>query len=148
MSIFLISVLDPFVQIEKSRDAKRKQELAQLQRTLEAYYNDNNSYPPGSGAVNPTYRLNPSPLLLEWGDSWPAYNTKIPKDPDSSRLYLYTVTSDGQTYRIYASLERGANDSQVCKADGSACTNVPVSTYCGTGSQVCNYGISSPNSSP
>jgi prepilin-type N-terminal cleavage/methylation domain-containing protein len=41
----LILTLNPFVQIEKGQDAKREQDLKQLNTALDTYYNDHNCYP-------------------------------------------------------------------------------------------------------
>ena len=153
MAVGLMYLIDPFGQIQKANDAKRKSDLEQLQRTLEIYYNDNGKYPPSSGSTviapcTGTYRINPSTGCQEWGTSWTVYNTTLPKDPTSStRNYVYFASSDGQSYWIYASLER-RSDPQACNG-GAACsglsTNLIPPTACGT---TCNFGASSPNVSP
>ena len=75
----------------------------------------------------------------------------VPKDPNSSHRYVYYAPSDGQSYYIYANLERGSRDPQTCGGNGSACSslstnNIP-SSACGSG-VLCNYGVSSPNVTP
>ncbi len=73
----------------------------------------------------------------------------LPKDPTSSKKYVYYSTGkDGQTYYLYANLDRGGNDSQACFSTGSACSSAVssgIGTECGGN---CNYGVSSPNVSP
>lgn len=148
MAAGLLYLLDPLGQIQKANDAKRKSDLEQLQRTLETYYNDNGQYPAHSVTPDPLYRIKPPTGYIEWGTSWIAYNTKLSIDPSSStRNYVYFAGSGGQSYWIYASLER-SSDTQACNS-GAACaslsTNFILSTACG---QICNYGVSSPNTSP
>ena len=158
MAAGLLYLIDPLGQIQKANDARRKSDLEQLQRTLEVYYNDNGIYPPNSSSGNygtspfctgNNYRILPTTsTCYEWGTVWTAYNTTLPKDPKSSRNYVYYST--GQSYWLYASLERGSKDSQVCNPDNNtetddACTNAPADATCGS---VCNFGVSSPNTSP
>lgn len=151
MAVGLLYLIDPIGQFQKANDAKRKSDLEQLQRTLEIYYNDNGKYPATTGSTpvppTPTFRLFPSSVLYDWGSVWTAYSTTLPKDPTSTRNYVYYASSDGQSYWIYASLEK-SGDPQLCNG-GNACANVTgngiSATACGT---TCNYGVSSPNVSP
>lgn len=66
----------------KARDARRKQDIAQIMRALEMYYIDNNSYPLSGGAISPNSGWSNS------GDnSWNTLQTylqnyiTLPKDP-------------------------------------------------------------------
>ena len=45
-----LSVVSYSSSTKKARDAKRKHNLVQIQKALELYYNDNNTYPNTSGA--------------------------------------------------------------------------------------------------
>lgn len=139
--------INPLEQLRKSSDADRKADIAQLQRALELYYQDNGSYPTSSA----DFKIRVGTTTLAWGSAWQPYMSALPKDPSPSRSYQYYVpaTANGQTYYIYASLERGNRDAQVCN-NGSACTSLsgsgfPPATACGG---TCNYGVSSPNVSP
>ena len=69
---------------------------------MNAYYNDSNRYPDGSGGVIDG---------IAWGDPWPGYMAKLPKDPLSGQNYRYESPDDGSSYRLYANLER-CSDSQ------------------------------------
>jgi hypothetical protein len=145
MAATLMTVLNPQTQMQKAQDAKRKGDLSQMQKALETYYNDYGQYP--AQASSSDYRIkgldgNP----VSWGGSWDPYMTKLPADPTSSKKYVYV--SSGQSYYIYASLDRKGNDSQACKSNGDPCVSAVtnnVSTVCGDN---CNYGVSSPNVSP
>jgi type II secretory pathway pseudopilin PulG len=155
MAVALVNVLNPVAQIQKARDARRKGDLSQIQKALETYYNDFGRYPAADTSLS-NYRIigaktDGTTGALDWGYTGWQYMNTLPKDPSSpSRNYIYYSSTDGQSFYLYASLERGANDSQACNSSGSACSNVPsgsVTASCGTGAP-CNYGISSPNVSP
>lgn len=147
MASAILYIIDPIGQIQKANDSKRKSDLEQLQRTLEVYYNDNGSYPLHSVAPDPLYRIKPATGYIEWGSTWTSYNTTLPKDPaPSTRNYVYFAGTNGQSYWIYASLQR-SSDPQACNG-GAACTNAAangLSAACGSGVPICNYGVSSPN---
>ncbi len=146
MAVVLINLINPVAQFQKANDARRKSDLAQIQKTLEAYINDNGSYPPHTTTA-PLYRLYSGGVMYDWGSTWTAYKTALPSDPSSSQNYVYFST--GQSYWLYASLERGNKDPQACKADGSSCTNVTANSISATAcGGTCNYGVSSPNKSP
>lgn len=143
----LLVNLNPLDQLRKSSDTDRKSDLAQLQRALELYYQDNGSYPPSSS----DYKIRSGTTALAWGVSWQPYMNTLPKDPSPTRSYQYYVpaSSNGQSYYIYASLERGNKDPQVCNR-GNACVSLtgagfPPASSCGG---TCNYGISSSNVTP
>ena len=123
--------INPGARIQQANDAKRKSDLSQIQKALEVYYNDNNAYP---GAV---------PFGSAWTVGSTTYMGFVPQDPKfSARNYVY-VQVDSNTYRMYASLER-PTDTPSC---GGPCPSAPVPPACGAGT-VCNFGITSPNTSP
>lgn len=129
--------LNPADRIGQANDARRKSDLSQVQKALEMYYSDNESYPAGDSAIN--YEIDGN----DWGGTgWQPYMGALPKDPNSTKKYVYV--SDGQSYYLYASLDRGGNDPQACNG-GNACSNVPSGVVCGETTDVCNYGVSSPN---
>ncbi|OGH30878.1 MAG: hypothetical protein A3J69_00595 [Candidatus Levybacteria bacterium RIFCSPHIGHO2_02_FULL_42_12] len=137
--------MDPLSQMQKGRDAQRKSDLAQIQKALEAYYQDFNNYP--SHSVS--YKIVDS-AEIDWGGDFSPYMRKLSKDPSSNRNYIYnTDNSTRQAFYLYASLERGGKDPQACNTSGTACPSVPVNVYCGgTGTFVCNYGVTSTNVLP
>lgn len=143
MAIGMVVVANPQEQFKKANDARRKADLAQIQRSLEGYYQDNGRYPQSNN-----YRISPGGVPINFGDSWQPYMNIVPVDPTSNRRYSYYVSTNGQSYVLYANLERGAQDPQSCNG-GGACANlathgVPASS-CGVS---CNYGVSSSDLNP
>ena len=113
---------------EASRDSKRKSDLELIRSGLEMYRSDCNRYP------NPVSNQIPSPLI---GSGTPTscattntYIAEAPLDPNSpARFYRYSISGDGSSYQLCASLE-GGEGSVTCG------TNI-----CGT---ICNYRVVSP----
>lgn len=138
----ILLVFDPVTQRKKENDAQRKSDLSQIQKAIEQYYQYIGAYPQSTE----TYKIKGlgSKNAVDWGHSWLPYMGTLPSDPNSSQKYVYV--SSGQTYYLYASLERGASDVQTCNR-GSVCAKVPANASCGKNS-ICNYGVSSPNVSP
>lgn len=142
LAVGAFAVLDPLSQFKKADDAKTKSDLAQVQRALETYYEDNSSYPANNGS----YQIVDKKLgAITWGSNWGSYINVMPKDSTSGHNYVY-YSPNGQTYYLYANLVRGNKDPQVCN-NGNACANLPGGVTCGAGI-ICNFGVSSPNSSP
>jgi prepilin-type N-terminal cleavage/methylation domain-containing protein len=140
LAIAAIIALNPFAQLQKTNDLRRKSDLAQIQRALESYYQDNNQYPISTAAP---YQI----LGVAWGSSWQPYINVLPKDPTSLKNYVYYST--GQSYYIYASLDRGSDDPKACSENlCSPPTNssIDMRTACGSGN--CDFGVSSPDVSP
>lgn len=81
--------------LKKSRDAKRKGDIASIQSAIETYYEDTKTYP----------------LSLPTGDKFchpngcnvKTYMQKIPTDPGAGNRYMYE--SDGATYTLYSCVE-------------------------------------------
>lgn len=149
LSVGVLTALNPIAQIQKANDAKRKSDISQVQRALELYYQDNNAYP----ASTSDFKISINGSAVAWGSSWEPYINVLPQDPVSTNVYIYysPVNSNGQTYYLYANLERGNQDPQVCN-QGKACASIkagingfPTKNACGG---ICNYGVSSSNVSP
>lgn len=146
MATGIIVAVNPLAQFQKARDAKRKSDLSQIQKAFETYYQDNGKYPSSSS----DYKVKGlDGGTIQWGSPWQPYMNVLPKDPSSSKNYVYySISQDGQTYYVYASLDRGGNDPQACFSTGAACSSAVsngVGAQCGGN---CNYGVSSPNVSP
>lgn len=158
LSTTIIAIVNPLEQFQKGRDAQRKSDLAQIQRALEIYYQDYNKYPDdGTSNNNLDYHID----NIEWGSSFAPYMQRLPADPYPFRRYVYISEDPHQSYKLYASLERGEKDPSACNPDGNSqtndsCANAPPSPGqgdCGakgflSQSHVCSYGVTSPNASP
>lgn len=145
--ITMLAAINPIAQLQKANDARRKTDLESIQRALELYYQDTGSYPVSSG----DFKIQSGNTTIAWGSAWQPYMATVPQDPLPNYTYIYysPPSANGQTYYLYASLQRGANDEQVCNK-GAACTSLsgtgfPGANACGS---VCNYGVSSSNVSP
>ncbi len=142
-----IVALNPVAQFQKANDSRRKSDLSQVQKTLEAYYQDNGKYPLSS-VSSPLYRITvpPGSTVIDWGKSWQPYMNLLPKDPTASKNYVYYST--GQSYYLYASLDRGSSDPGACNS-GNACSSLTINgisfNACGG---TCNFGVSTPNVTP
>ncbi len=141
----VLLTIRPAEQFQKAADARRKSDLNQIQKALEAYYQDNGAYPdnPATTDYRITYKTGTE---VDWGTAWQPYMNVLPKDPSTGRTYVYysPASSNGQTYYLYASLERGSKDPQVCNS-GNECVSVPSPNLC---VKTCNYGLASPNVRP
>ena len=111
----------------KGRDSQRKNDLNQIQKALEMYYNDYGQYPdslPAGGG--------------NWQDAeGTLYMKEVPQD---SRFGDYVYSSDNVSYQLYAQLE---NTQDICFTNG-ICRDYGI--VCGTGN--CNYAMSSQNVTP
>ncbi len=144
-----VFTINPLEQLQKARDTQRKNDLSQVARALEAFYQDYGSYPENTSNYKIDSDASAGTTEVDWGGSFAPYITALPKDPNTNRIYVYAQDLSGQSYRLYVSLERGSKDTDVCKADGTACDNAPASVNCGSSaSEICNFGISSSNVSP
>ena len=149
----VLLTLNPFGQVQKANDAKRKSDLSQIQKALETYYQDSGRYPTHSSS--PQYRIvRLDGTTADWGQQFQPYMATLPKDPRSTYSYVYYASSVGQSYWLYASLERGKGrdgnplDPQLCNK-GNPCASLVgngiADTSCGG---ICNFAVSSSNVSP
>jgi type II secretion system protein G len=129
----------------KGRDASRKSDLDQIGKALETYYNDKGQYPTDTGGL-----INgcSSGSACDWGDPFTDengtnYMIEVPADPRSARNYYYSST-DGTSFQIYARLENELDKG--IPVDVSDNKQEYSGLDCGGGN--CNYGISSPNTTP
>lgn len=142
IAIALLVTLNPMTQINKGQDSKRKQELTQLSKALEDWYNDKNCYPSpsqicynatGSTTCNICGNQSTSP-------SFSPYLSRLPCDPRQPlKKYLYQVDSNNcpSWYRIYTMLSNQSDSVVVSVGCSNGCGPSPNFNY--------NYGVSSPN---
>jgi prepilin-type N-terminal cleavage/methylation domain-containing protein len=146
----LLTTINPLEQFKKARDTDRKAALGQIQRALESYFQDHGKYPDSSVDYKIISDLNSVTSTLSWGDTWQPYMNVLPKDPKAPSLsyaYYSPAGANGQTYYLYATLERGKSDPKVCNG-GLKCASLPSGGASPCGSDICNFGVSSPNVKP
>jgi len=124
----------------KSRDAKRKSDLEQVQRAVEMYMNDYANYPTSSN--DGEIMVNGS--ALTWGtdefkdQKETLYIKQLPGDPRGNPEYCYVYDAGPPiVYKIYARLENTEDPKATLDV---TCPVGGVPGY--------NYGVSSSNTSP
>ena len=135
-----------FSSLRKSRDAKRKTDLENVKHALELYYNDYKKYPV---AVDNKISVDGS-SGIDWGNKFEdekgtLYMQKLPEDPKASSdyKYYYAADTEGTYSKLYACLENDQDFQR--KRDGYSDASCD---WCTIDGDYCNYGISSPNTSP
>src|SRR5436309_14060188 len=96
-----------------------------MQRALEIYYQDLGRYPVSSA----DYKISANNQTINWGTTWLPYIGKLPADPVVGHVYIYyaPASANGQTYYLYANLERSGKDPQACNS-GNACSSLTQGT--------------------
>lgn len=130
--------------LQKSRDARRKSDVGQIQKALELYYNDHGQYPLSNASHGIDGCDGPCLVGEEFADeNGTVYMVDLPGDPGSA-IYHY-ASPDGSYYQIYARLENLEDrdipedvDGNKLKYSGVDCEAVDD----------CNYGVSSSNATP
>ncbi|HNT29547.1 MAG TPA: prepilin-type N-terminal cleavage/methylation domain-containing protein [bacterium] len=84
----------------KSRDSRRKADLAEVKTALELYYDDEMGYPTGDYDD------------LD-GTITPEYIKTLPQDPRDGADYYYSYTSDGDEYTLNATLENAEEGEEI-----------------------------------
>lgn len=117
--------------LKKGRDAQRKSDLEQVQKSVEMYYEDNKSYPAsitfGGQLCHPN------------GCDTKIYMEKVPNDPTSNMNYQYCVDAANSKYQLYTNLENSQDPRIITPSKLANCTADCPS---------CNYGIASVDTSP
>jgi general secretion pathway protein G len=124
----------------KARDASRKNDLVQVGKALEIYYNDHGSYPVGTGGEI----IGCNGTACTWGETFidekgTVYMVELPADPKGNYEYYYE--SDGSYFQLYARLENDRDIDLYKNPSGE--TQAFVGLDCGE--KNCNYGVASTN---
>lgn len=139
LSIAMLGAVNIQTQMRKSRDSKRRADIAQVRSALEMFRADNIN---GSATLDYPYaypRAASAPSN-SWSDLSvlvPGYFRALPNDPQTGKTYYYiSWINAGDTKNIYticARLETTAPGDSAC----------PVVVSCGSGGN-CNYGFTQP----
>lgn len=134
-----------FQPIEKAQiwmDSKKKSDLLLVVNGLEQYREINGTYPK-SDANNRIYNTLDG---VHWGAEWDdRYLHKLPLDLNFTKSYAY-YSADGNSFYLYASLERSGEDKDACHPDGSACDSIKengINEHACGDNAICNYSVSS-----
>lgn len=148
VAIAAMALLNPKRQIEKAWDGQRKNDLANLKKYLEDWYNDKNCYPTPDQICYGIAPTNPCPICGR--EKTPAvfadYLSSLPCDPQHSiQNYLYQAenTSCPGWYRIYTRLTIETDTAiEEAHCQGDSCG--PSTPYNGQ-TYGYSWGVSSPN---
>lgn len=137
---------------QKSRDSHRKQDMQNISKALELYYNDFKHYPYSSdgriegcgvGAVQ----------ACTWGDVWQnssnltLYMSELPVDLGGNQ-YFYLADTQGRNFSIFTYLENTEDEDVVKNTDGDPAFYSGTSCRIVNGSLTdnsCNYVVMSSN---
>ncbi|OGK62477.1 hypothetical protein A2334_05570 [Candidatus Roizmanbacteria bacterium RIFOXYB2_FULL_38_10] len=133
--------------LQKGRDSKRKNDLVQIQRALELYYDDHKAYPSAAPPFGSKFCSSPNcPTNSK------VYMIRTPNDPNSSYTYSYSIDSNRQYYYLFSCIENYLNDSGAgvsrngyCEAaEPNPCGTAPTCGDCGR----CKFVVGSANALP
>jgi len=133
--------------LQKGRDARRKNDLSQVQRALELYYEDYKAYPTGAPPFGYAFCQTSACYSTE-----KIYMMKTPTDPNSTYSYSYIVDPAGQYYYLLSCIENYVNDKGPGVSSTGFCSTPPPAA-CGTaptcgGCGTCKFILGSPNAIP
>lgn len=139
LASFLLLTLNYKTQIQKARDAKRKNDLAVIKNRAEDYYNDNESYasPPGCSVSSCCVKVSCRNSFLS------PYLASFPCDPQQKEYVYCADRLKSSWYKIYTNLENLKDNAINNSGCGTGCLVVLTD-----GENGCyNYGVSSANTS-
>ena len=149
LAIIVLITLNPWGQLNKSRDSKRKTELTQLSKVFEDFYNDKQCYPRPQDVCYPSTESGYNPLsdtkcyLCGNASGSPqitSYLPHLPCDPQHpAKKYLYQADDIGcpSWYRIYTVISNQSDPAIAQVGCSAGCGPSPDFSY--------NYGVTSPN---
>jgi general secretion pathway protein G len=102
-----------------ARNARRKADVLQFRKALEAYYQDNSDYP--EGGLNPNNDSTDMQNTTLAADLVPKYISGIPVDPKASpKNYRYVHSGDDQDYGLFVPFSNdGGTDCKFITANGN-----------------------------
>jgi len=116
----IMFTLNPFTQVERARDAQRRQDLQQVKNALETFYQDNSCYPLEV------------PFGTEWSVNGEVYMAEVPQDSSCGQLngacYEYITDSENvcpQWNVVFARLTNRDLSQSICPLSTISDTCVP-----------------------
>ncbi len=135
----------------KARDARRLQDIIQVQKAIEFYYSNNGQYP-STGGLSNTYwdpgcaaaPIAPDQKTAEWVPGLvPTYMSALPRDPlpkdrarnysNTAACYLYASDGNGYVLSAWATVENGPNTTKLYSRAGFRETSITDQNY------LCNH---------
>jgi len=153
MAILIVVFIASFnVTLKRGRDQRRKNDLSQLQKALELYYEDNATYPTFD-IITPNASKKFCKTVACTNET--VYMVKTPSDPSSSYIYRYVyetpVSGISSKYYLYSYIENGLDQGSGVSLTGYA----GVAGFTGTQTcdtlntaATCRYYVSSSNATP
>ena len=97
----------------KARDGRRKQDLKEVQKALELYFQNNGKYPNyNAGQIKCNLTSPPDTTTIAWGSAFTCgsinYMQLLPKDPiyqTTTGYYYFLIPPTNNTYSLMAKLE-------------------------------------------
>ncbi|NMA29902.1 MAG: type II secretion system protein [Candidatus Pacebacteria bacterium] len=131
---------------QKSRDSRRKQDLANISKALDVYYNDYGVYPDSNAGLILGCG-NKGSEACNWGDPWQddndtLYMSALPQDPASNQNYFYDQLS-ANSYYLFASLENELDGD--ASVDEAGAPSSYRGYFCDDATLGCNYLVKSTN---
>jgi prepilin-type N-terminal cleavage/methylation domain-containing protein len=123
-----------FVEVQKkSRDVKRKADLASISKALNMYYDDYGKFPSIDN------------LLTSGGDfvnGTDVYMKQIPTEKSNNvTRYTYFVSGTGKSFRLWANLENNSDNDCKSAALIKDIYNLKAGTLCGYAVYSSNVGV-------
>ena len=152
LSILIVLLLGNFnTTLKRGRDQQRKNDLSQVQKALELYYEENQSYPAFDViSPNPSKKLCKS-QLCGGGTTESVYMVKTPKDPSAAYTYkyVYEAVALPSYYYLYSyienDLDQGSGVSIKGYSTGVKCDAANSTTLCRYYVGSSNAAILTPN---
>jgi prepilin-type N-terminal cleavage/methylation domain-containing protein len=134
LAIVSVGIGSSFVNsLRSGRDARRKADLNNIQKALEAYNEDVGTYPTALKTVGLS-------LCHPVGCATRNYMQIVPADPNSTYQYLYVPSPKLTSYQLYSVIEN-KNDS------GPGINQSGYGVMCGA-TTTCKFGVASSNATP
>lgn len=136
--IAILGILATFISgnfitsLKKSRDARRKMDIQNIQKAFEMYYEDVHQYPPEDILSKEKIEHPTIPNKI--------YMQKIPKDPIANYKYFYETDDKRTYYKLYSCIEN-TNDS----GNGVNQNGWIEENKCGCGNSMCKFMVASEN---
>lgn len=149
-----IGTLSFMPSLEKSRDGRRKADLANLSKALEAYHTDHGSYPTSlNGTIGICGQTGNS--ACNWGEAFvdnkgTVYMASLPSDPGKFE-YSYLADTEGNWYALLARFENENDPVRATTSDGRRgvyTLNTPELTNTACGGSGCSYVQYGPTERP